>query len=66
MRKNPWTKKNPFLSMWLSGANAVAGTVRGHATRQVNAAKKRAATQVWDFWMGAPIKPVRTRRRRKR
>ena len=19
---NPWTKKNPFLSMWLSGANA--------------------------------------------
>jgi hypothetical protein len=24
----PWTKKNPFLSMWLSGANAVAGKAR--------------------------------------
>ena len=25
---NPWTKKNPLLSMWLSGANAVAGKAR--------------------------------------
>ena len=25
---NPWTKKNPFLSMWLSGANALAGKAR--------------------------------------
>jgi hypothetical protein len=39
---NPWLKKNPFMSMWLSTANRVAGTVRGHATvqarRQVRAA----------------------------
>jgi len=39
---NPWLKKNPFMSMWLSTANRVAGTVRGHATvqarRQVKAA----------------------------
>jgi hypothetical protein len=27
--KNPWTKKNPLLSMWLSGANAVAGSAEG-------------------------------------
>ena len=25
---NPWLKKNPFMSMWLSGANAVAGKAR--------------------------------------
>jgi hypothetical protein len=25
---NPWTKKNPLLSMWLSGANAGAGRAR--------------------------------------
>lgn len=35
-------KKNPFMSMWLSGANRMAGTMRGQATaqakRQLNAA----------------------------
>lgn len=39
---NPWLKKNPFMSMWLSTANRVAGSLRGQATaqvkRQVNAA----------------------------
>jgi hypothetical protein len=38
---NPWLKKNPFMSMWLSTANRVAGTLRGQATaeakRQVRA-----------------------------
>ena len=29
--KNPWGKKNPFMSMWLSGANAVAGAAPGRA-----------------------------------
>lgn len=40
--QNPWLKKNPLMSMWLSGANRIAGTIRGHATaearRQINAA----------------------------
>src|ERR1700735_4746203 len=30
--KNPWTKKNPFMSMWLSGANKVVGSARGRAS----------------------------------
>jgi hypothetical protein len=25
---NPWIKKNPFLSMWLSGVNAVGSAAR--------------------------------------
>jgi hypothetical protein len=25
---NPWTKKNPLMSMWLSGASAVANRAR--------------------------------------
>ena len=41
--KNPWTKKNPFMSMWLSGANAVAGAARSQATA---AAKKQATSLV--------------------
>jgi hypothetical protein len=37
---NPWLKKNPCLSMWLSAANAVVGTAQGHARKS---AKKQAA-----------------------
>ena len=37
---NPWTKKNPLLSLWLSAANAWAGAARGAMT----AAAKRQMT----------------------
>ena len=54
---NPWLKKNPYMSMWLSGANAVAGSMRGHAAAQVkrhSAATVAAATQeVFKAWSGA-------------
>jgi len=76
--KNPWTKKNPLLSMWLSGANAVAGSARSRA----NAAVKRQATttmnqgmkQVADFWTdaltgktaGATLTPPAKPRKKKR
>jgi len=29
---NPWLKKNPFMSLWLSTANRMAGSLRGQAT----------------------------------
>jgi hypothetical protein len=65
--KNPWTKKNPFLSMWLSGANAVAGSARGHATaaakRQASTAARRSQKQVTDFWTAALTPPKRKKRR---
>jgi len=38
---NPWLKKNPFMSLWLSAANRMAGSLRGHAISQ---AKRRVAT----------------------
>ena len=57
---NPWLKKNPFMSMWLSTANRVAGTLRGHATaqatRQVKAALSKAV---------APPAPRATPRRKR-
>lgn len=70
--KNPWTKKNPFMSMWLSGANTVMGKARGHASaavkREANKAASTAATtgarQVADFWTQA-LKPPAVRKRRK-
>jgi len=43
---NPWLKKNPFMSMWLSGANRIAATMCGQATaqakRQISAAVTKA------------------------
>lgn len=72
---NPWLKKNPFMSMWLSGANTVMGSARA----QVNAAAKReaskasaaaataAAQQVAEFWSHTLPKPPAAvpRKRRK-
>ncbi|NWF45567.1 hypothetical protein F3K02_09955 [Hydrogenophaga sp. D2P1] len=58
---NPWLKKNPFMSMWLSTANSVAGSMRGQATaeakRQVNAAIAEAARENLKVW-NAAVKPA--------
>jgi hypothetical protein len=68
--RNPWTKKNPLLSMWLSGANAVAGSARSRVTAE---AKRQAATmmtmgtkQIVSFWSRALTAPVSPRRKRRR
>ena len=44
--KNPWLKKNPFMSMWLSGANKVAGAARGLVTAAVQREATRATKDV--------------------
>jgi hypothetical protein len=70
LMKNPWTKKNPFLSMWLSGANAVAGSARARTSaatkRAANTAVKRSQKQVVDFWAAALTPPKPTKRKRRR
>jgi hypothetical protein len=70
MMKNPWTKKNPFLSMWLSGANAVAGSARARTSaeikRQASTATRRSQKQVTDFWTAALTPPKATRRKKRR
>lgn len=54
--RNPWTTKNPFMSLWLSSANKVMGSARGHATaatkRQVSTMQTEMAKQIIDFWSG--------------
>ena len=40
---NPWTKKNPFLSMFLSGANSAAGKTRGLWMQQARRNQTAAA-----------------------
>ena len=39
---NPWTKKNPLMSMWLSAANAWAGAARGRMAAEMGRARKAA------------------------
>ena len=70
---NPWLKKNPYMSMWLSGANSVANTARGkiagHAKRQSTAVLNKTSRDIFSFWTGAlsaPLKPARPARRKKR
>ncbi len=59
---NPWTKKNPAMSLFLSGANAWAGTARSRwtkeARRQHAAAMSAGAKQVASFWTAALTSPA--------
>lgn len=57
---NPWLKKNPFMSMWLSTANRVAGTLRGHATVQARRQVKSVIAE-----MISPPSPVAKPRRKR-
>ena len=54
---NPFLKKNPFMSMWLSGANSVAASARGQvaaaAKRQSTAAVTQASNDVVAAWTEA-------------
>ncbi len=68
---NPWLKKNPFMSLWLSGANAVAGSMRGHAAaqakRQAAAATTNATRDILNLWTGAlaPSPPAKRKKNRR-
>jgi hypothetical protein len=50
---NPWLKKNPFMSMWLSGANSARGKISAEAKRQSTRAVNKAASDVLTFWTSA-------------
>jgi len=47
--RNPWLKKNPYMSMWLSAANQMAGAMYGQgaaqAKRQFNSAVTKATNE---------------------
>jgi hypothetical protein len=66
---NPWLKKNPYLSLWLSGANAMAGAARGRARnttrRHAAAATHQMTKAVVDAWL-TPFAPPKPRRKKSR
>lgn len=65
---NPWTKKNPFLSVWLSGVHALAGKARAAGSAEMGRRRASLTKDATRFWTGAwlaALKPtVRKRRRR--
>ena len=67
---NPWTKKNPAMSLFLSGANAWAGKARGMWTKEARqqhaAAMSAGAKQVASFWTAALKPPASGGKKRKR
>jgi len=68
--RNPWTTKNPFMSMWLSAANRTAGSARGQATaaakRNVATAQADVTRQMLDFWSGKSLTKAATRKKTRR
>ena len=66
---NPWLKKNPFMSMWLSGANSVANTARvriaAEAKRQSRAAITNATNDMFAAWPGSSW-PATSKKRKKK
>lgn len=68
--KNPWNKKNPLLSMWLSGANAVAGSARSRASaaakRQSTSMMNEGIKQMTEFWTGGLASPAKPRKKKRR
>jgi len=67
---NPWLKKNPFLSMWLSGANAVAGSARGRiaseAKRQSTIVVSKATGDMFTMWTDATAGARAPKRKKRR
>jgi hypothetical protein len=64
---NPWMKKNPFMSMWLSGANSIANTARGRiaaeARRQSSTAITKATSDMFGAWPGFTTAATRKRKK---
>lgn len=67
--KNPWLKKNPLMSMWLSGANAMLGSAHGRtiaeAKRQSAAMMAKGTRQMFRFWTGGLASPPPRNSRKK-
>jgi hypothetical protein len=59
---NPWTKKNPFMSMWLSAANKVAHSARGQATAEMKKQQAALTTQATRTWVNAWLDAAKPRR----
>lgn len=67
--KSFWNRKNPLLSMYLSGANSVAGAARARANaeirRRTKAMMAAGVKQMSGFWSDVLTGPPPRKRKRK-
>jgi hypothetical protein len=67
---NPWLKKNPLMSIWLSTANRAAGSLLGHASaqakRQMRTATTEATNETIRLWSAAGLPPTPKKKPRQR
>ena len=63
---NPWTKKNPLLSLWLSGANAFAGRARSAGAAEAKRQQASSAKQAARLWSGAWLADAKPKPKAKR
>ncbi|CAN5499602.1 hypothetical protein BH11PSE11_BH11PSE11_13510 [soil metagenome] len=56
--------KNPFMSIFLSNANRVAGTIRGHASAAINREAAKNTRQMTKAWTEAFSPPSLTTRKK--
>lgn len=67
---NPWIKKNPAMSLWLSAFNQSANAARGHvaaqAQRQTTALMTKGFDDTLRLWSGAWLWGAPPARRKKR
>jgi len=67
---NPWLKKNPWLSMWMSGVNTVASHARAQAKAETRRTIDQGMKDSIDFWTKAwfpnVVPPAAPKRRRRR
>jgi len=68
--KNPWLAKNPWMSIWLSGAHRASAPVRrqlmAEGRRQTDAIRTEAVRQIVEFWTPKLPAAQTKRARRKR
>lgn len=63
---SPWLKKNPFLSMWLSGAHALTGKAKAAGAAEAGRQRTKATKQATKFWTDAWLDALDPNRRRRR
>ena len=58
--------KNPFMSVFLSAANRIAGSARAQATAAVKREAAKNARQATKAWSDAVLPPVAVPKKRKK
>jgi hypothetical protein len=70
LQKKEDVVSNPWMSVWLSAANAWVGVVRGfwaaEIRRQQTSVMNEMARQVTRFWQGSSVVPIAAKRKRAR